>query len=118
MSNLGSPALSNKSVKEFINYVKVAQYRGARISVLTLDVDRYNEARQEQIALLHKQLAFVGIYVKRFASLHECFAIIDNDVLWYSNLNMLVGGKEEDTLVRLKDKSAISEVLERFSRNK
>ena len=115
---VASPILSNKSVKEFINYVKVAQYRGARVSVLTLDVDRYNEARQEQIALLHKQLAFVGIYVKCFASLHECFAIIDNDVLWYGNLNMLSGGKEEDTLVRLKDKSAIGEVLDMFSRNK
>lgn len=35
---LASPVLSNKSVKEFISYVKVAQYRGTRISVLTLAV--------------------------------------------------------------------------------
>lgn len=68
--------------------------------------------------MLHRQLASVGIYVKTFASLHKCFAIIDNDILWYGNLNILAGGKEEDTLVRLKDKNAVGEALDMFSRDK
>ncbi len=44
--------------------------------------------------------------------LHEHFAVIDKEVVWYGSMNMLSREKADDNLIRVKSKEIADELLE------
>lgn len=44
--------------------------------------------------------------------MHEHFAVIDREIVWYGSVNLLSNTKEEDGLMRVKSKEIAQELLE------
>ena len=44
--------------------------------------------------------------------MHEHFAIIDDEIVWYGSMNLLSRAKVDDNLMRVKSKDAAQELLE------
>ena len=44
--------------------------------------------------------------------MHEHFAIIDDEIVWYGSMNLLSRAKVDDNLMRVKSKDAARELLE------
>ena len=44
--------------------------------------------------------------------MHEHYAIIDNEIVWYGSMNLLSRAKSDDNLIRVKSKEAALELLE------
>ena len=44
--------------------------------------------------------------------MHEHFAVIDREIVWYGSVNLLSNAKEEDNLMRVKSREIGQELLE------
>jgi len=61
---------------------------------------------------LINQLIAVGIKVRQEPIMHEHYAIIDEEIVWYGSMNLLSGEKEDDNLMRVVSKEIVLELME------
>ena len=82
------------------------------ITVVTLDPEDYPEEKIEDTKALVQVLENCGIKVRLQDHMHEHFAIIDDEIVWYGSMNLLSRAKIDDNLMRVKSKDAAQELLE------
>lgn len=61
---------------------------------------------------LHEDMRQAGFYVKGTDDFCGHFAIIDQELVWYGNMNLLAKGRIEDNMMRVKDKRVAAELME------
>lgn len=61
---------------------------------------------------LHEDMHRAGFYVKKMDQYCERFAIIDQKIVWYGNINLLANQKEEDSVMRILSKEIAIELME------
>lgn len=44
--------------------------------------------------------------------MHEHYAVIDEEIVWYGSMNLLSGEKEDDNLMRVLSKDIAQELME------
>ena len=109
-----SPGLNNSQVNKTIRLTEASQYNGVQMTVLTLPAHDYPDDRIKITEKLISKLKSSGIYVKEVRNLHEHFAIIDREVVWYGSINLLSRTKEEDNMIRIHNKELSEELLEYY----
>ena len=90
---ISSPALSEDKVDRLIYIMKSRQEAGVKVAVLTVEADNVSmgsSATHER--LLHK-LNNAGIVTETREEIEECFAVIDDELVWHGGANLL--GKED-----------------------
>ena len=107
---IASPGLNRERVQWMLDMLPVIYERNASVSVCTLAAGQYPEAQQEAAALLIQILKSQGIWVSESPQLHEHFAVIDRQIVWYGSANLLSRTREEDDMIRLLD-SEVAEML-------
>ena len=85
---------------------------GIKITLLTLPADGYPKERIEKTKELLSELTELGVAVMEKPGIHEHFAVIDKEIVWYGSVNLLSNAKEEDNLMRVKSKEIAQELLE------
>ena len=108
---ISSPGLNVPKVKAFIKQVKAVQENGVQIVVYTLSPERYPASRTEITRKLVRELEQVGIRVMPREVLHEHYAVIDHEIVWYGSMNFLSAEKEEDNLMRVVSEEIAQELL-------
>ncbi|HJB01894.1 MAG TPA: hypothetical protein H9780_12130, partial [Candidatus Mediterraneibacter merdavium] len=53
-----------------------------------------------------------GFYIKTVEESCEHFAIIDQKLVWYGNMNLLGKEKTEDSMMRVMSKAVAAELME------
>jgi len=109
---ISSPGINAAKVKRVINLIKRPQESGVDITVITLEPESYTSNKVEQTRQLIEQLLSVGIRVKLMPIMHEHYAIIDREVVWYGSMNMLSREKEDDNLMRVTSGEIAQELME------
>ncbi len=108
---IASPGLGKKGVQAFETGIQMAQMAGVEVTVLTQDADSYPEAAQEQSKQLQESLMQKGIHVRTYPFLYYHFAVIDEEIVWYGDMNLLSAPKPEDTMLRLESRELAQELL-------
>lgn len=115
---ISSPGINEKKVKRIIELIRGRQESGVKITVITLKAECYPENRMEKTRQLIKQLLEVGIKVNLVPVMHEHYAIIDSEIVWYGSMNLLSSEKDDDNLMRVVSKEIAQELMEiTFGRN-
>lgn len=109
---ISSPGMNKSMVAKTMDFVKERQSAGVAVSVVTLPAKDYPNNRVEVTKQLVGELARAGILVIEKSGLHEHFAIIDQEIVWYGSLNLLSRGKEDDSLMRVQSVDIAAELLE------
>lgn len=109
---ISSPGLNQTKVNAFVRLIKQQQEDGVRVTVVTLNPEGYPEERVEDTKVLIQILENCGIKVRLQDLLHEHFAIVDDEIVWYGSMNLLSRAKADDNLMRVKSKEAAQELLE------
>lgn len=109
---ISSPGINEKKVKCIIELIRERQESGVSITVITLKPESYPESRVEKTRQLIEQLIEVGIKVRQEPIMHEHYAIIDEEIVWYGSMNLLTGEKEDDNLMRVVSKEIAQELME------
>ena len=109
---ISSPGLNQAKVNAFVRLIMQRQENGVKITVVTLNPEGYPEEKIEDTKALVQLLENCGIKVRLQDYMHEHFAIIDDEIVWYGSMNLLSRAKVDDNLMRVKSKDAAQELLE------
>ena len=109
---ISSPGINVVKVKRLTALLKAKQESGVSITVITLSPESYPESRVSKTKELIEILRGVGIDVKEKETMHEHFAIIDREIVWYGSMNLLSKEKEEDNLMRVVSEEIAVELME------
>ena len=61
---------------------------------------------------LHADMRKAGFYMKTVEESCERFVIIDQEIVWYGNINLLAKSKIDDSIMRVRRKEIASELME------
>ena len=109
---ISSPGLNQSKVNAFIRLIKQRQESGVKLTIVTLDPEGYPEEKIEDTRLLVRLLRDNAINVHLKEHMHEHFAIIDDEIVWYGSMNLLSRAKADDNLMRVRNKEAAIELFE------
>ena len=110
---ISSPGLNHAKVDAFVKLIKQRQEDGVKLTVITLNPEGYPEEKIEDTKKLVEILKNCGVRIKLQEHMHEHFAIIDEEIVWYGSMNFLSRAKVDDNLMRVKSKDVAQELLER-----
>lgn len=109
---ISSPGINHAKVDAFVKLIKQRQEDGVKLTVITLNPEGYPEEKIEDTKRLVEILKNCGVRIKLQEHMHEHFAIIDEEIVWYGSKNFLSRAKVDDNLMRVKSKDAAQELLE------
>ena len=109
---ISSPVLNHAKVDAFVKLIKQRQEDGVKLTVITINPEGYPEEKIEDTKRLVEILKNCGVRIKLQEHMHEHFAIIDEEIVWYGNMNFLSLAKADDNLMRVKSKDVAHELLE------
>ena len=109
---ISSPGLNHAKVDAFVKLIKQRQEDGVKLTVITLNPEGYPEEKIKDTKRLVERLKNCGIRIKLQEYMHEHFAIIDDEIVWYGSMNLLSRAKVDDNLMRVKSKDVAQELLE------
>ena len=109
---ISSPGLNHARVDAFVKLIKHRQEDGVKLTVITLNPEGYPEEKIKDTKRLVEILKNCGVRIKLQEHMHEHFAIIDDEIVWYGSMNLLSRAKVDDNLMRVKSKEAAQELLE------
>lgn len=109
---ISSPAISGTKVYELIQLLQEKQVSGVSVTVVTWTPENYGYGDAAFWMKLHEEIRQAGIYLKTVEDSCEHFAVIDQELVWYGNMNLLAKDKLGDSMMRVKSKQIAAELME------
>ena len=109
---ISSPIISGTKVYELIRFLKDKQINGVEITIVTWNPDSYGFGDAGYWMQLHEDMRQAGFYMKTVEDSCEHFAIVDQEIVWYGNINILSKAKLEDSIMRVQSKGIANELME------
>lgn len=111
---ISSPSLSKNKVERLLQIVKIRQEEGLKVTIITNDPDfnLFSDSDNNVVLELIADLKNAGMNVVLKNDTEECFAIIDDELVWYGGINLLGTEDIRDNLIRVKDPSVAAELNE------
>ena len=109
---ISSPVISGPKVYELINLLREKQISGVQITIVTWTPDSYGFGDAAYWMQLHEDIREAGFYIKTVEEYCDRFSIIDQEVVWYGNINLLAKDKVDNSIMRVMSKDIASELME------
>lgn len=109
---ISSPVISATKIRELCMLLLERQKQGVTITVVTWEPDSYGFGDAGYWMQLHEEMRQAGIYVKTAEDSCEHFAVIDSEIVWYGNINLLGKSKVDDSIMRVPSKMIAAELME------
>ena len=108
---VSSPQITQDKIERFLYLIKPRQEAGVKVTVITEDPENSAYENAEFLYALTEDMKHAGIHVKIADTEMECFAVIDQSLVWHGGMNLL--GKQDayDNLIRVRDAKAVEELL-------
>lgn len=114
---ISSPVISGSKVYELINMLKEKQMSGVQVTIVTWTPDSYGFGDAAYWMQLHEDMRRAGFYIRTVEEYCDRFTVIDQEVVWYGNINLLAKDKVDDSIMRVRSKGIAGELLEITFRN-
>ena len=108
---IASPGVNRERTLWLLQILPSLYQKNVRIAIYTLAADRYPEQHQVVAAELIRMMKEQNIWVEELPALHEHFAILDRQTVWYGSANLMSGLKEEDNMIRIIDSEVCGALL-------
>lgn len=107
-----SPYITQNKMNRLIDLLEKKQRDGIAITIITNDSDTFHIGDSSD--WVHNQIKMRenGYYVVTHSDVVEHFAIIDKEIIWYGNMNLLGKISIEDRMMRIKNIGIAEELLE------
>lgn len=109
---ISSPYISRNRVYQVIDLLKEKQVNGIEITIITNDSEVYNTEDSTGWLIDQIKMKEIGYHVITHSDAVEHFAIIDKEIIWYGNMNILGRINVEDRMMRIKSIEVAAELLE------
>ena len=109
---ISSPQMNRKKVYQMISLLKERQEAGVKVTVVTWHPDCYKYGKSEVCMELLEQLRGAGFEIQLMEKACEHFAVVDQKIVWYGNMNFLSKEDMEDNLMRVVSGDIAAEIME------
>ena len=109
---ISSPVISGSKVYELINMLKEKQMLGVQVTIVTWTPDSYGFGDAAYWMQLHEDMRRAGFFIRTVEEYCDRFAVIDQEVVWYGNINLLAKDKVDDSIMRVRSKGIAGELME------
>ena len=109
---ISSPSLSGDKVADFTKLVKNKIEDGVEVTVVSWMPDKIRFGSSNYRMQLLEEMRQSGFYLKSAEDNCEHFAIIDQEIVWYGNINLLGKQDVEDHILRIQSKEIANELME------
>ena len=109
---VSSPSLSGDRVLEFTKLIKEKMESGVEVTIVSWMPDKIRFGSSNYRMQLLEEMRQSGFYLKSAEDNCEHFAIIDQEIVWYGNINLLGKQDVEDHIMRIQSKEIASELME------
>ena len=111
-----SPFVTKKRTMQFISNLRPVLSKNINIVVVTRPIEDFgnvdSKLLNETIGLLTSEN--IGIIYK--SRIHQKFAIIDQNIVWYGSINFLAYGSSEESMMRIESTKIAFELMERLEK--
>ena len=111
MSFISSPTITADKIERFIQILKPRQEAGVKVSVILTKPENRCYGNTDFYLILIEKMKETGIQVIMVDEDTECFAIIDQDLVWHGGMNLLGKVDAWDNLIRIKSESIVQELM-------
>ena len=108
---ISSPAISGAKIYALIDLLKERQSLGVSVTIITWAPDACPYGDISFWLRLHEDMRQAGFYVKNVEDSCEHFAVIDQELVWYGNMNLLAKEQLEDSMMRVRGKEIAEELM-------
>jgi len=109
---ISSPQMNRKKVYRMISMLKERQEAGVRVTIVTWHPDCYKYGKSEVRMELLEQLRNAGFDIYLMEEACEHFAVVDQKIVWYGNMDFLSKEDMEDNLMRVVSRDIAAEIME------
>lgn len=109
---ISSPVISGTKVYELIGLLRQKQATGVEVTIVTWEPDSYGYGDAAFWMQLHEEMRQAGLRMKTVEESCEHFAVIDQELVWYGNMNLLGKERIEDSMMRVNGRHIAAELLE------
>ena len=92
--------------------LKEKQMSGVQVTIVTWTPDTYGFGDAAYWMQLHEDMRKAGFYIKTAEESCERFAVVDQEVVWYGNINLLAKDRVDDSIMRVRSKEIAGELME------
>ncbi len=109
---ISSPQMNRKKVYRMISLLQERQEAGVTVTIVTWHPDCYKYGKSEVRMELLEQLRDMGFKIQLMEEACEHFAVVDQKIVWYGNMNFLSKEDMEDNLMRVISGNIAAEIIE------
>lgn len=109
---ISSPYICQEKIERLLFLSKERQEHGVKITVITTNPEDVEYGSADVYYELIRDMQQVGIHVVMKPEVEECFAVIDDEVVWHGGMNLLGKADIWDNLMRIKDYQVAAELWE------
>lgn len=105
-----SPFATGPGTGRWIDPLRAALARGARVRILTRPPEAFGGGSTEEVSELVHALRGLGVTVDLRARMHEKIVIVDRRILWHGSLNVLSHRDTQESMLRLESPAACDQL--------
>lgn len=112
-----SPFVSKKRVLQMMAYFQSILSKQVRVTIMTRPAEDFSAGKKTILRDVFTMVEAAGIHLIQKSSIHQKFAVIDENITWYGSINFLSFGYSEESIMRLQSSSIAYELLSANSLN-
>ena len=109
---ISSPDIRQDKIDRFLLLIKKRQEVGVKVTVITTNPEDITYGKSDVCYELIRTMQLVGINVITRTEVEECFAVIDDEIVWHGGMNLLGKADVWDNLMRIRNSQVATELLE------
>jgi superfamily II DNA or RNA helicase len=106
-----SPFVTRRRIEHMLQYLKSAMDNDVKVIIMTRPYEDFNERGglflRNNLDILKNE----GVNLLFKSNIHQKFAVIDRQIVWYGSINLLSFGSAEESIMRLKSSNIAYELL-------
>jgi superfamily II DNA or RNA helicase len=111
-----SPFVRKMRTLQMTKHLKVALEKNARILVVTRPKEDFKPKDHAIIQRTLNLLTDCGANVVFKSNIHQKFAVMDQKVVWYGNINLLSYGSAQESIMRIESVNIANELVKSIER--
>jgi len=109
-----SPFVRKRRTLQMLQYLKIASGKKSRVIVVTRPKTDFKEKDQAALDNALDLLQQNDIRIVFKSNIHQKFAIMDQNIIWYGSINLLSYGNAQESMMRIESPNIANELIKRI----
>ena len=106
-----SPFVRKRRSMQMLQHLRIALDKGVRVIVVTRPVEAFKARDQITLQRVLEELKNSDVSVVFKSNIHQKFAIMDQEIVWYGSINLMSYGNAQESIMRIESSNIANELI-------